>query len=266
MCGLLSPAFRGAAEPASGSALGSHTLQSKALGREVSYSLHLPPGSAPAGGWPLVVILHGDGRNHHTLADDPVLSALIARQPFAVLCPDGAHGWWIDSPLVPKSNYQTMLLELLAEVPRKFPVSTQPENTIIMGWSMGGFGAARFAEDHRERVGALAMVMALVDFPNPALPKEQNYGIPPLMADAKVYSRFNCLQGAEHLRGLPILQIAPAEAFDFTMNRNFHARLTELGIAHDYRQLPGKHDWASVQTALPQMLTFAARQFELNRH
>lgn len=258
--------FSAAAEesksPAKTNVLAVHSLNSRALGHEVSYSLFVPSGVAPAGGWPLVMILHGDGRNHRSLAEDAFTQKLIARQPFAVLCPDGARAWWIDSPLVNDSNYQAMLLELLAEVPRRFPVSAAPQRTVVMGWSMGGFGAVRFAEDHRERIGALATVMALVDFPNPGLPREQNYGVPPVMADAKLCGQFNCLTKAENLRGRPLLQLAPTNAFDFTMNRNFHARLTQLGIKHDYREIPGKHDWATVTAALPVMFNFAKNYFQ----
>ena len=237
------------------------TFHSQALACEAPYTLFLPPGTAPAGGWPLVVILHGDGRNHRSLADDSGMSELIARQSFAVLCPDGARGWWIDSQIIAGSNYQSMLLELLDEVPRRFPVSAEPKRTVIMGWSMGGFGAVRFAEDHRERIGALAIVMALLDFPNPSLPQDQNYGIPPVMADPKCYSDFNCLTKAEQLRGLPMLQLAPTSAFDFTMNRNFHARLAELGVANGYREIPGQHDWATVVAAFPAMFDFANKYF-----
>ena len=248
--------------PVNTNVLAVHSLASRALGRDVEYSLFVPSGVAPAGGWPLVVMLHGDGRNHRSLAEDALAQELIARQPFAVLCPDGARGWWIDSPLVKDSNYQTLLLELLAEVPRRFPVAAAPQRTVVMGWSMGGFGAVRFAEDHRERLGALATVMALVDFPNPKLPEEQNYGVPPVMADAKFYGQFNCLTKAENLRSLPLLQLAPANAFDFTLNRNFHARLTQLGIKHDCREIPGKHDWATVTAALPAMFDFAKNYFQ----
>jgi putative tributyrin esterase len=259
---LLSPLFAMANESTSDSKnVTSLTLHSQALAREVPYTLFLPPGTAPAGGWPLVVILHGDGRHHRSLAEDPAMRELIARQSFAVLCPDGARGWWIDSPLIAGSNYQSMLLELLDEVPSRFPVSAEPKRTVVMGWSMGGFGAVRFAEDHRERVGALATVMALVDFPNPSLPKDQNYGIPPVMADPKRHGDFNCLTKADRLSGLPLLQLAPTNAFDFTMNRNFHARLTELGVGHDYREIPGNHDWATVLAAFPAMFEFANKYF-----
>lgn len=237
------------------------TLHSRAMDREVPYTLFVPPGAAPAGGWPLVVILHGDGRSHRSLGDDPGMRELIVRQSFAVLCPEGGRGWWIDSPLIAGSNYQSMLLELLDEVPRRFPVSAEPRRTVAMGWSMGAFGALRLAQDHRGRIGALATVMALVDFPNPSLPKDQNYGIPSVMADPKRYGDFNCLAQADRLRGLPFLQIAPTSAFDFTMNRNFHARLVELGVRHDYREIPGQHDWATVLSGLPAMFDFANNLF-----
>ena len=43
------------------------------------------------------------------------------------------------------------------------------------------------------------------------------------------------------------------------MNARFHARLNELGIAHDYHEITGGHDWPTVLRALPHVLgTMAA--------
>ena len=263
--GLIAFHFLTVPEAQAAEALTVHSLESRALGHAVPYSLFIPAGDPPVSGWPLLVILHGDGRNHRTLAEDAGTSALIGRQPFAVLCPDGARAWWIDSPLVAGSNYQSMVRELLDEVPRRFPISAAPHQTVIAGWSMGGFGAVRFAQDHRERIGGLAIIMALVDFPNPSLPKEQNYGVPQVMAAPQRYTEFNCLTQAERLRGLPILQLAPTAAFDFTMNRNFHGRLTDLSIAHDYREIPGGHVWGTVSDALPAVMEFARTTFEIRK-
>jgi pimeloyl-ACP methyl ester carboxylesterase len=154
-----------------------HTFQCQALGRMVEYSAYIPKGTPPAGGWPLVLLLHGDGRNHRTIADDTASRVLVLQQKFAIVFADGQRGWYIDSQADPASRYQSMLRELLDHVRHKLPVSSNVQSTGICGWSMGGYGAMRFAQTFPAEIGAVATSIALLDFPNPHLPKEENYPV-----------------------------------------------------------------------------------------
>lgn len=43
------------------------------------------------------------------------------------------------------------------------------------------------------------------------------------------------------------------------MNRNVHRALLEYGIAHEYNEFPGGHDWDYVDRALPTSLVFLCR-------
>ena len=233
------------------------TFRSDALGREVDYSAFIPDGAAPAGGWPLVLLLHGAGRNHRSIVDDERCCTELAKHKMVVVFPDGALGWWLDSPAEPASRYQSMLRELLVHVRQTLPVSSQPERTGICGWSMGGYGAMRFAETFPGDVGAVATIIGLLDFPNVALPKERNFPVSPLFGQAPAdWARLNCINHIEPLRGKSLLILSATNAFDATMNHNFHQALDSAGIRHEFREAPGTHDFAAVQAALPAALDY----------
>jgi S-formylglutathione hydrolase FrmB len=233
------------------------TFRSEALGRDVPYSVFIPSEPAPAGGWPLVLVLHGAGRNHRTPADTPETRAEILTRKLVLVFADGKLGWWFDSEAEPASKYDSMLQELLRLVRRDLPVSSAPARTGVCGWSMGGYGSVRFAETHPEELGAVATAIALLDFPNPALPREQTYRMSPVFGtDPEQWRRLNCMTDAERLRGRQLLFIAGRRAFDYQMNLNFHQRLEGLGIPHELREIDGGHTFPAVQAAWPQMLDF----------
>ncbi|MFZ4767631.1 MAG: NosD domain-containing protein, partial [Roseimicrobium sp.] len=239
------------------------TFQCNALGREVSYSAFVPDGTPPEGGWPLVLLLHGDGRDHRAIAQDATARALVLRQKFAIVFADGKRGWYLDSPVEPKSRYQSMLRELLEHARRTLPVSSKPARTGLCGWSMGGYGAVRFAQTFPDEIGVVATTIALLDFPNTKLPKEQNYPVSPLFgADEQAWPQYNCLTHVQALRGQRLLFITGQEAFDAQMNRHFHAKLEASGIAHSYREVEGGHDFATVQATLPDVLDFLAENLK----
>jgi S-formylglutathione hydrolase FrmB len=254
--------IRGNSEPnmnAASERIPAHTFQCKALGREVNYSVFIPEGTTPVGGWPLVLLLHGDGRNHRTVAEDSATRAQVLRQNFAIVFVDGARSWYLDSPADPKSRYQSMLRELLEHARHTLPVSSKPERTGICGWSMGGHGAMRFAENFPSELGAVATTLALLDFPNTGLPKHQNYPVSPLFGtDESAWPKYNCLNHVETLRGKRLLFVTGKDAFDAQMNRNFHAALDASNIVHTFREVEGAHDFSTVQASLPSLLEFLA--------
>jgi len=233
------------------------TFRCEALGREVNYSAYVPAGAPPAGGWPLVMLLHGAGRNHRTIPDDATCRALVLKQKFAIVFPDGKLGWYLDSPVEPKSRYQSMLRELLTHARHTLPVSSKPERTGICGWSMGGYGSMRFAETFPDEVSAVATTIALLDFPNPSLPKEQNFPVSALFGKAPdLWPALNCITNVEPLRGKSLLIVCARGAFDAQMNRNFHARLESAGIAHTFKEVEGAHLFPTVQATLPLLFDF----------
>jgi len=221
-----------------------------ALAKVWPYSVFIPDEAAPPGGWPVLLVLHGAGRNHRTVIDAPELRADIERRRLVIVFPNGAVSFYL-------AHYQSMLAELLALAGATLPVDRRRAG--ICGWSMGGFGAVRFAEDFPEQIVAVGSLIGLLDYPNPALPAEQNYGFPPVVGtDPAHWQAVNCMTNAARLRGRPVGIMTAHGAFDYRMNVNFHERLEALGIAHRYEVMKGAHDWPTVARGLPRLLDFMA--------
>ena len=236
-------------------------MRSAALDRDEVFALHLPDGYRPdrAERYPLIVWLHGSGRNHRTLLDIPKTRWTLRSSPCVILMPNGGGSWWIDSPTRPESRYQSHLTELIDLVGRHLNVSADPGRRAIGGWSMGGFGSANFVIAHPDQFGVWAGIVALLDFPNPAYPAEQNHAVPAVLGPAASWARFNPMNGAAAFRDKRVLQVTGSTAFDRKMNEAFAAKLESLKIPHTLEQLDGGHTIDVVTQALPKAMAFCHR-------
>ena len=111
----------------------------------------------------------------------------------------------------------------------------------IVGLSMGGFGALRLGALYAERVAAISAHSSItrlsgmedfieepIDFMEPSRIEETNVIDCMLKAKDKLPPlRFDC--GSED----PLIED----------NRALHAELDTAGVAHEYREFPGGHEW-----------------------
>lgn len=238
---------------------------SQVLGALRKFCLVAPSSaSSAARDWPVLFFLHGRGRTHRTLVDLESVRRVFRDAPFCTVFPQGDDGWYIDSPVNPQDRYEACLEEVMALAGRLRPLSRSRDRRAITGWSMGGYGAVRFAIRHPDDFAVVAGIIGLLDFPRPAdLPAGQNYTVPVARfgADPDAWRPFNPLREAAALRDRAVLLITGAEAFDRTMNENFHVRLRELKIPHEFLVLPGGHTFEVVQESVPRVVAFVARSF-----
>ena len=239
---------------------------SEPLGRSMKATVILPAqfreGTTD---WPVLFLLHGRGRHHRSLVDPDDTRASLLQANFFIVLPDGEAGWYIDSPVIAEDRYAAHLTQLVGLIDSVYPVSRDRRKTGITGWSMGGFGAVRYAEAHPERFGALASIIGLLDYPRlKTLPEGQNYTVlrERFGDDPEEWRRQNPIQFASQLRETDILIVAADQAFDLTMNRNFAGKLSELGIDYEWMLLEGGHKFEVVAAALPIVLDFMADRFE----
>ena len=154
-----------------------------------------------------------------------------------------------------------MLQELVERSRKRHALSHEAGRFGVAGWSMGGYGAVKFAETHPGGVSFAASILGLLDFPKPgdeALP----VGIPAAFGvDRKSWEAASCMERPEALAGKAALIIAATEAWDYPMSARFHSRLLEAGVRHDYLELPGGHEWGVVAKAIPILFDFVERHF-----
>lgn len=212
----------------------------------------------------VLVVLHGRGRNERTLVDDKVIRDQLVESNLLVLLPDGDDGWYIDSPTQKAERYESYLEEVLQVASAYYRVPRGRQSWAIAGWSMGGYGAVRFAERHNEQFSSISSIIGLLDFPRKGLSDGQSYSVPTKRfgSDESKWRSLNPLQDAAKLRGMAVQILTANQAFDRTMNENFHDKLTALKIDHQWKVLRGGHKFDVVRKSIPIVLAHVKQNFE----
>jgi len=138
------------------------TFHSAARRRTVGYTIAYPPGHGPGDRLPLVIALHGFGRNHTTtLSGMTPAKALALRvagrplRPMAMVTVDGGGGYWNPHP---GDNPLAMLTDELIPLCQRKKLGTGKRRIGLLGISMGGYGALLVAEKHPGLIGAAAAI------------------------------------------------------------------------------------------------------------
>jgi S-formylglutathione hydrolase FrmB len=143
------------------------TFRSARGGREVAWTLALPPGH-PADGLPVALVLHGRGDDDRTAFDVLGLHRFLAAHvaaggpPFALAAAAGGQGYW--HPRADGDDPLGMLVDEL--LPRLRQRGLRTERIGALGWSMGGYGALLLArQSGRDALGGSRVVAAAAASP-----------------------------------------------------------------------------------------------------
>lgn len=238
------------------------TVKSRALRRRADVTLFVPPLALGETDLPIVVLLHGVYGSHwawalkgHAHLTAARLMAEGALPPVALVMPsDGLWGdgsgyvahtdhdaerWIIDE--MPK-----LAQEVVANCSKRSPL-------LIAGLSMGGFGALRLAAKYPRRLTAAAALSAVTHASQfDALIEENRVGWRKAAADIDVLSALTAVQNP-----LPPLRIdCGIDDAYLDANRALHRDLQRAGIAHQYAEGPGGHDWNYWSATLEHTLRF----------
>ena len=190
---------------------------------------------------------------------------------FAVVIPNGENSFWLDG-LSTGHQFCTFLgEELIGFVRKTFHLAEGPEETCIMGLSMGGFGALHTALYYPEVFGKAAALSSALIVHGVAELKEgegndvanydyyrECFGDPAkvLESDNNPETLVKKLKAA----GKPLPEIFMSCGTEDSLlkdNRAFHRFLEEEGVAHVYEEDAGGHDmdfWSKyVERFIPKM-------------
>jgi len=242
-------------------------VKSTALGRALPVAVIQPAGGAVKDS-PVLFLLHGRGRHHRSLIDSDARVALLSA-PFVIVLPQGEDGWYIDSPARPNDCYAAYLEEVIAWAEKSLSLSRSAARRGIAGWSMGGYGAVRFAQAHQGNFGFVGAIIGLLDFPRlENLPEGQNYRVPldRFTSDARVWEQLNPVNAVERLQGTAVTLVLATRGFERTMNENFMNQLHQHNIHARVHWLDGGHEFPLVQQAIGVIIADAAEYFSTPHH
>ena len=279
------------AAPASSSQLLDQRVDSAA--GPVDFKLYLPAGYTTAEGderrYPLLLLLHGRGdRMVAWTRIAPLLDRLIAAgmvPPLVAVMPDApwSHrgGYYVDSAHADGSPIETALIrDLLPQVQARWRTRTDRAGRIVGGYSMGGYGALRYALAWPELFGAALVLSPAVYTPLPPQGSSARefggFGRGPELFVDEIYRRLNypaLLPGlVERGQALRLFIAAgdaeyknpdPAEAMhDIDMEAHLlFARLSRTPKCETaLRILAGGHDWPVWQPAFHEGLLWVAKR------
>lgn len=213
------------------------TFFSPALNQHVGYNVILPDrGDGP---FPVLVQLHGLTDDHHAWIQRSNLVRYVERLPLIVVLPNGGtSGYfnWISGDRVFQNRFEDLVVEdIPAHLRRHFHVSGGP--WAIGGLSMGGYGAMRIGLKHPDRFASIwshSSAFCIDHLADPAMVDDPQ--------DAGVFWHAEQLVASGRER--------PVISFDCGVddeliqdNRDLHAHMDRIGLAHTYAEYPGAHTW-----------------------
>lgn len=263
-----------ASSPTSLATVRTEKLASKLMGREMPYRIILPPTYSKENSserFPVVYLLHGLTGHYDNWTDKTRVARLTGSADFIIVTPEGEDGWYTDSATKPNDKYDSYIVkELIPEVDKKYRTIADRDHRAIAGLSMGGFGSLKFGLKYPEMFvlagsfsGALgAASITEKNFPG-AIGKTIDAIFGPDGSDVrKANDPFAIVRSAtpDQIRKFPFLYLdCGTEDFLFQNNREFDSLLIEKKVSHEFRELPGAHNWIFWDAQVEEFLQVAAK-------
>lgn len=254
-------------------------LDSELMRREMPYRVILPAGydeSAKDRVFPTLYLLHGLTGRYDDWSEKSRLVEHSAAYPYVIVMPEGGDGWYTDAARREDDRYESYIVsELIPAVEKKFRTGGDRSRRAVAGLSMGGYGALKFAVKYPDRfvlAGSFSGALEAARFRSAdaggwkalADSVETVFG-----ADDSATRRGNDLfaltraKSPEEIGKLPFLYLdCGTEDMLIGANRRYAELLLEKKVPHEYRQLPGRHDWAYWDAQIREFLELGSGFFK----
>lgn len=182
---------------------------------------------------------------------------LAEKYNFAIVCPNGENSFWLDG-ISTGHKFQTFVgEELISFVRKTFGLATKREDTYIMGFSMGGFGALHTALAYPDVFSKTAPLSSAFihnevmemkpGSSNPVANYEyyrECFGEPSELKESENNPEVLIKKLKEQGKEFPeIFMAVGTEDFLLEPNRAMHKFLEDSGIKHTYLEWKGNHDF-----------------------
>ena len=256
-------------------------FQSKLTNATLPYNVILPADyrASSVTRYPVLYLLHGFGGHYSDWVTRTNVADYAVPYRMIVVMPEGNNGWYTDSTGVATDKYESYILkELIPDVQKRYRTIEARYGRAVAGLSMGGYGSLKFglkSPDTFVFVGSLSGALAAAtwtedDLKNLKAIRDSVFTVfGPTGSDVRkandVYEITRGLSAAR-VAALPYIYLdCGTEDFLISLNQQFAALLREKKIPHEYRELPGDHNWAYWDQQIPEVLRIAAQKMRLPR-
>ncbi len=241
-------------------------VYSPSMQKNIKAVIITPDNYGSANELPVVYLLHGYSGNHLDWINRAIGFEKAADQyNMIIVCPDGGYSsWYWNSPIDPKSQYETFIsAELVKAIDSNYKTIKESKGRAITGLSMGGHGALYLGIKHQDIFGAAGSMSGGVDirpFPNNWDMDKQlgTYADQPERWEKNtVINMLNLINP----NTLAIIIDCGTEDFFFRVNESLHQQLLYRNIPHDYITRPGGHTWPYWTNAVKYQLIYFSNYF-----
>ncbi len=245
------------------------SLYSPAMKKDMKFIVVQPVTKAPEKGFPVLYLLHGMGGSYNLwITKVPELQAAADRYNCLIVCPDGGRTTlYFNNPLDSSYRFESHFIrELIPYIDKKYPTAKDRRFRAVAGLSMGGFGALFMASHYPELFAAAgSMSGALMVDPIAksiiARAGDKSVDTSCCQINWDKLKEFNA--GDTTLKETIALTLeCGTDDYLLMANRSANRRLTEMKIAHDYTERPGRHNWEYWQNAIDYQLLFFRKRWD----
>jgi len=260
-------------------------IKSAILGRDVAYSIYLPPDYATSERkYPVLYLLHGftDNETGWTQFGEvkAIADAQLGRQEMTAMIiamPDAGTSWYMNSADGRVKYDDFFVKEFIPFIDATYKTRAQRQFRAIAGLSMGGLGTLIYSLKYPDLFAAAAPLSAAVLLDEEVIqtPPERwagAYGIPigkDLAGPARITEHYKSYSPLHLVKNSPADELKKVRYYidcgdkDFLIKGNMalHAALIDKQVPHEFRVRKGAHDWTYWREALPQVFTFVSESF-----
>jgi putative tributyrin esterase len=253
-------------------------LKSSLLGRSIDYRILYPvqyqyPDKREKR-FPVLYLLHGVTGHSSDWLERTRVALYATHYDLFIVMIEGGNGWYTDSASIPADKYESYILqELIPDVEKRFRVRQERDGRAIAGLSMGGYGAVKFGLKYPEMFavaasmsgafGAASWTQKDVANPGPIVDSIlKTFG--PINSSTRLANDvFKLARNvpAERISSLPFFYLdCGMEDILFPFSRDLAGVFVERKIPHEYRQLPGDHNWKYWDRQIQEILKLASQR------
>jgi len=225
----------------------------------MQYRVLLPANIAVGTKFPAVYLLHGGGGNFRDWSNYSDVGVFAGRGLILVM-PEGDDSYFVNAAERPQDRYEDYIVkDLIGDVESKLPVAAGRANRAVIGVSMGGYGAVKFALGHPDLFVFAGGISPAIDVPS------RPFSIKRIQQWQHHRSIFGPWGSQSRRNGDPFLLVRYADPATtpylflscgeqeglLPANRNFAALLGSRHFRYEFHVVPGGHDWNQWDKRLP---------------
>lgn len=241
--------------------------ESACVGMNVAFHALIPQydptgqhGPAQKGPYKVIYLLHGYSDNSAHWLRMTAIERELVRQPVAVILPETDNAFWLNTH-TGWNYFDYLTQELPALCKNLFPVSDRREDTMIAGFSMGGYGALHAALNKPEQYGFCAAFAPAVELWTLLERQDWPMKVQWLVGDRESFLKSDenlyCALEKQQTQTMAKMKITVGES-DVLKDQSDRLvqKMAQLHLPVDYEPVPGNHDWYFAEAAFLRALNW----------